>query len=761
MDQLPPPPYSPRDPHSPTPSLSGSSDDTNHQSPPRASLRGGYLNIIDDTESVPESPTATYIAERPLIVQVPREVLHLEHIISPTTVQDELLFPSLDLELQLHDVSRQDWATFVNFIVAELQSGIEPTKGKNGGHISTEEFQTRQQNIESIIAEWNEDFFGPRTVSFTAFYQYGPTERGPSPAPSYRTFQTAIPPAGDRPYVQSATVIDPTSFQMPSHISPGAPIPGSMRVIPPQLSHPLFHPYTSGSAGPSHLHDHFNHMHRGHGWGPHGRGGDCHSRGRDLHFRGDGRGRGRDPHQRSASSSSSSSSSSSGGSHSRHGKRTAHRHSSSRDFSSELGSLQERRGRHGRRRGHHHRSDSSSSSSSSSSDSSASSLSFDDLEGVGDEDIKQSLEGFRQNPIRISHFHSAVRQLHGDIISRGVVSQRDLSDNRPNSTKEIKSKIKAQKKLIKSTIKEVKKDVRKEKRAIKRQHKAEKRRVKSERHLHKVAHRIRDIRLGGLLRTMPGQFPSDPPDPVETRRWESVRPRGFADSRSSAADISSMNEMASDVGKGSDHQSQGSENVDTQQESGVIAPDPGYTDDSKAIPVGTRETTPVPDERRGSRDSEKAAKNKKKEALCPQQRRQQARQAWQAAQQVGQQRHQAELQARQQEYARRLQASRHFRGHGRHGRHQSDAAETQRGQAEVFGQQEGVEDAVHPPGQSRSTWIPPFQHRPRFAPPPSAQGYGTYFENLGRGIEQWGERFGRDMEAWGERFGKDMESKFS
>ena len=422
MDQLPPPPpYTPHDPNAP-------SSETFEQPPIRASMRGGYLNIIDEPEDVYISSAAGYFEQRPLTVHVYLPLMGISHNISPLTTRDDLSFAPKAVELQSHDVSVQDWATFVNYIVAELRNDVQ--QSHKDEPISPEEFRECLPRIDAVVAEWNREFFEPRKVLFTPKYTYEAAARSPSPSPSYRTTQTLPPPFPAPPLLPTFPPMMPThtGHPMGPHMGPPPPMgpphlagchyPSPMQIIPPQISRPSLPLFGSRVHGRHHSHEHHGHGRRG---------------------RGSHRGRGHHRRSSSISSSSSSSASSSSGS------------SINSIMSEDIEGADEK-----------------------------------DLKQML-ENFRLNPTRLDNVKSAIRQLHSELHS-HRSGNHRGLSR---CHRNSIEQTCEMKASMKANKKLVRSEIKAFVKEARTHKKALKRQRKAEKRIAKAEKHFRKVERRVR------------------------------------------------------------------------------------------------------------------------------------------------------------------------------------------------------------------------------------------------------------------------------
>jgi len=738
MDQLPPPPpYTPHDPNSP-------SSETSDQPLIRASIRGGYLNIIDDHEETPLSSAAGYFEHRPLMVPVPLPLMGITYKITPLTTQDDLSYAQRATDLRSHDVSAQDWATFVNFVVAELRNDVQNDPEKENNPMSAEEFQDCLPAIGAVVAEWNKEFFAPRKVLFVPQYTYEGDARPPSPSPSYRTFQTlpphfpasshlpTFPPMMPRqmgPHL-GPHMIPPHPMRPPHpmgpHQLPGSHYPSSVRIIPPQISHPSLPLLGGRTFGSRHRDGHHDNEHRGRG---------SHTRGRGHH-------------RRSSSVSSLSSNSS------------------------------------------------SSSSSSPSSGSDVDSISSDDIEGADEKDIKQSLTTFRLNPTRLENVKSAIRQLHSELHSHRRGIHRGLSYCHRGSierTCEMKASLKSKQKLIRSEIKAVVKEARTHKKAVKRQHRAEKRIARAEKHYRKVERRVQGSGLGSFPEAMFGS-PAGPALDKHNIPSASTTPMGRTTGRTDRI------------------QSWSPGHINTQQESGVINASATYPPDTKpatsTLPTSTKTQTPYltaedlarlaetealsverrlremeihakkleklreaaarqveKEAERREREVEREAKQREKEAVRLARQREREAQRWEKEARRVERDVERTSEVKTKEAAQRV---REFKERKKRREEVNGGRTSLAIPDEGMRQGERCEEQVRG-GFGKGGCPATGRGGVRDEAGPSAaggvagegrQGYGAYWENMGKGMEMWGEKFGRDMEQWGEKFGRDMEAKF-
>ncbi|KAL9113978.1 MAG: hypothetical protein Q9187_007551, partial [Circinaria calcarea] len=471
MENPPPPPYTPIDPLTPPPPAFDSSFEPNMTIlPTMPSLRGGYIRPVDEDTAPGSSSAAHYFDERPFTFIPPSTLISYNLPLSPYTTREDLRLPVHFEAWRARDVVEQDWATFINYILAELHVEPDGKAQESKASVVAEDWRESRRKIEAVIAEWYEGFFGPRRIRITPEFSLGTSARTSSPSPSYRTIQTAVPFPAPNP-------APPPGMAVPSHVNhqtlahsmqymgrfpPGTAMGHSPRFpFPPGQGPPI--PFAAQSQlGPS---TQLNIS---------GRNG---NRSCLLGEQRDANGKFSaentyDYHNHHAHH----------GHHHRH-----HRHGngplSSRcsrpvgpSLSSPSSSYSSHRGRHQHHGGtrpdrHRGRSESTSSSSSSSSSSSISSISSGDLEGADADDIQQSLAAFCLDPTKKDHIHTAIRQLHSELRSHRRGDQR----GRKEQSREVRTEIRNQKRAIRNEVRSLVKEAKAMRRSKKREHKAEKR----------------------------------------------------------------------------------------------------------------------------------------------------------------------------------------------------------------------------------------------------------------------------------------------
>lgn len=172
------------------------------------------------TFNIPPSPSANlYFDDRPAPSaanpSLNRPVIHRLSV-KPESKPDDLPYPP---EWANHDVTQQDWATFVNFLIphhdAEVNEAIlgekvrsddvpqirgekTPTEGsvRSAGTVGRmndqSEIMRRRAEIEATVQQWNDGFFAPRGVQV----QLEPTEDEPRVPGAWDTAFDQAPASG-------------------------------------------------------------------------------------------------------------------------------------------------------------------------------------------------------------------------------------------------------------------------------------------------------------------------------------------------------------------------------------------------------------------------------------------------------------------------------------------------------------------------------------------------------------------------------------
>ncbi|KAK5992266.1 hypothetical protein PT974_05667 [Cladobotryum mycophilum] len=133
------------------------------------------------TISPQQTGAALYFESRPAPPPVaPQNHAALAPVIHPVSVNDDSLpddFPYQN-EWAARDVTPQDWATFVNYLLPDhttrgneaalhrkLQTESDSESASAGGGVSQVEAQLGQGDVEATIQQWNDGFFGPRHIT--------------------------------------------------------------------------------------------------------------------------------------------------------------------------------------------------------------------------------------------------------------------------------------------------------------------------------------------------------------------------------------------------------------------------------------------------------------------------------------------------------------------------------------------------------------------------------------------------------------------
>ncbi|MCJ1405408.1 hypothetical protein MMC11_008636 [Xylographa trunciseda] len=786
-DLGPPPAYSPRDPQ--TPSSDASFQPDTPISPLRPSIRGGYLSIIHDPQEVPFSSAAAYFESRPYDIDVPIATILIEHKITPHTTQDDLplqsLIPGHPSGLETRDVHPQDWATFVNYIISELNGSTSVRDQNSEKNVSREVFEERRQRIEAVVAEWNEGFFGPRRIRFVPEFSYAIPHRQSSPTPSYRTFLTT---QGPQESISFGLPVPQPAFRG----TPMTPPPNFGHHRQPEAQNPRMIAQPGGAPGRYPIPFNLFGTAGGRGWHWGGRGNNGGRRGRHRTGMDDGdshRGhrRGGNGHRGRSTSTSSSSSDD------HHGRRRRGKGHRARPSSTSSSSSDDH---HGRRKGRHHRSSSTSSvssSSSSSSNDSASSISSDELRGVEPTDIRQAIANFRLDPTRKQHVKQAVRQLRSELRSH----RKSVSRGSAEQSKALRAETRSQKRLIKSEVKSLWKEAKQYKKGLKQQRRAEKRMIKAEKQARRRG-RGQDV---SSLETYPMSIPGSFPGQVSGSRDVEAGPR------LSGLDQFSLNPGAGELRRGFGQDLSmggGPRGLGGRQRLGVVLEARARTASGlRDVGVDTEEMR----RRAGDADIQNQLAIKRQEELEKRQEKEARNQERQVEKQALRREKEVEFQGEEADKAaaqRMLEQARASKEREMDAARQrqdleKDTVQRTRDQEMAavereniaFQRQRDLDRAVHVPGQwptsqtvRQGTLIDNdaglgtsrgFGRRPNNTTPnvnPGAPSGRSYFDRPGVRISQWGERFGRDAAVrgerfgrdagvWGERFGRDMQAKFT
>ena len=439
-----PPPYTPHDPNGP-PSPVAPTSPSATPPPPDDSLgpRAGYLQQRSGDESSLTSPSAFFEERSYNPCDVPQLII-VERDIHPATTRDELALPLTPQDREARDFTDQDWATFVNFLLAELnqrQWASDGGKDQHWGGMTAEEFFQCKLRMEDVVITWNSEFFMPRGIHFNAKFSFqSPNAAVPfdlpqtnRAIPAEQNLPDGQPPSADHAAVPLLPQEEALGPPLPTEHGPGSPMGPAWANMPPHMRGP-------GPFPPQH-HNY---------WSPRGPPGAWERPG--LPWRGHG-----GPMR---------------GSGFLHGIGPGGQHS-------------QRQPRHSR---------SSSSSSSSSSESSIGSVSDGDLSDADLDQMRQSLARFRLDPNKRSNMRTAVKELN-----RELKDARRCGDGRKRgASKEAKAEWKADRVALRGELRQINTTIRQ----FKRERKAERRASKNERRADKRATRearraMRRARLDG------------------------------------------------------------------------------------------------------------------------------------------------------------------------------------------------------------------------------------------------------------------------
>ncbi|MCJ1298131.1 hypothetical protein MMC08_000920 [Hypocenomyce scalaris] len=172
-DLLPPPPYTPDDVLTPPPFAFSEAPvyPDAAELPIRTGIRGGYIGPVQESQETPFSSTAAHFGDRSCIFPYPGDVLQYHLITCPNMSPEDLSYPQPESPYRARDVTSQDWATFVNYLLAH-NLGTRNKDGRRNRDEKTDVVQgdtpEYRQKIEATVAEWNERFFGPRGIRIHA-----------------------------------------------------------------------------------------------------------------------------------------------------------------------------------------------------------------------------------------------------------------------------------------------------------------------------------------------------------------------------------------------------------------------------------------------------------------------------------------------------------------------------------------------------------------------------------------------------------------
>lgn len=317
--------------------------------PPESPSDTQYNFAWPDDSQPPAGSAQAYFDARPPNQSLSPEGITIGFEIRPDAVPSEFPYPAL---IHNHDVSTQDWQTFINYLLPDhakrSNSHIIDRKREATGDskspigddsveaqfasLSTPETAPNgPQNIETVLREWNDGFFGPRGITILNALTTEPTadRQVPRDGPSQEAEREAGPSQGQPQrsgwWRNPFEFLDSNNGSLrvgPIHIEGDRVALGStfevdsdgVRWRGQSNEQPFFEASSRGvrwgeqpGHGPPHSHPFGHFGHPGHPWSePHG--GRGRGRGRGGHGPGH---RGRDHSASSAGSSSSSSSTSS------------------------------------------------------------------------------------------------------------------------------------------------------------------------------------------------------------------------------------------------------------------------------------------------------------------------------------------------------------------------------------------------------------------------------------------------------------------
>lgn len=159
MDDQAPPPYTPINPHTATPSIT-SSTSTSQEPPIQSGLRGGYVRYEPNFASA-----AGYFEERHSTIEQPECVLRHSLNLFPGITRYDLPFPQPEDLYRARDVAEADWYTFLNYLLTTAHEHINKST-----YSATKGSAEEEERYAAVVAEWNEGFFGQRGI----WLQYEP-----------------------------------------------------------------------------------------------------------------------------------------------------------------------------------------------------------------------------------------------------------------------------------------------------------------------------------------------------------------------------------------------------------------------------------------------------------------------------------------------------------------------------------------------------------------------------------------------------------
>ena len=173
----------------------------------------------------------------------------VERTITPRTTRDDLLVPHSPTEFLLHDISTQDWSTFVNYVVAELDHRSHENNAKGKEAMSREEFRDCQGGLKLLLQNGTSAFSthaGSGSPSGSA--THGPYELKAQALLRYRTVQSVPPPFhggaplqcsrhnGAHAYESFSNAYAPQDTSIPPWIPPSAFHAGRTSTLHPAIA---------------------------------------------------------------------------------------------------------------------------------------------------------------------------------------------------------------------------------------------------------------------------------------------------------------------------------------------------------------------------------------------------------------------------------------------------------------------------------------------------------------------------------------------
>lgn len=173
------------------------------------------MSPVVGTEEVSYPSAAAYFEDRPCSFSYHGDVLQYHLVTFPAISPEDLSYPQPDSHYRARDVTSQDWATFVNYVLSH-SLGDRQQNGKTAREEKSlarqQDIHERRRMIEAIVAEWNEGFFGPRGIRIhTEFPDVSEATLGA--APSYNGEPNPLGPyrvsTPSAPFVASQPICAP------------------------------------------------------------------------------------------------------------------------------------------------------------------------------------------------------------------------------------------------------------------------------------------------------------------------------------------------------------------------------------------------------------------------------------------------------------------------------------------------------------------------------------------------------------------------